>query len=118
MIHIGRHHQEYRGRVGPRPDYFLLKHLKRYQLIANEDYEDNMSFTERQPCDYLVDPNFQTPEMKERERKNAKAAGGTYDMRNEKRQMRQEEGKGRSGRSTHKSTKSSRKAEVYYEPRS
>ncbi|KAK0102462.1 hypothetical protein ONS95_006081 [Cadophora gregata] len=118
MIHIGRHHQENRGIVGPRPDHFLIKHLKQCGLIADEDYEHSMSYTERQPCDNLVEYGFQTPEMKERERKNAKPAGGKHDMRREQRQMRQEGAKGIGGRSTYKSSKRSRNPEVYYEPRS
>ncbi|KAL5321654.1 hypothetical protein ACEPPN_009614 [Leptodophora sp. 'Broadleaf-Isolate-01'] len=111
MMHIGRHHQETGGRMGHRPDFFLLEHLNRCRLIEDDDFERNMSYTERPPCENLVDRGFQTPEMKDRERRNAKPVNEPHDLRKEGRQ-RQGKEKGRSG----KTYKPSEHPKIYHGP--
>jgi len=125
MLHIGFHHEQYGGVLGNRPDYFLLEHLNKHDLIDAGDFEHHMAYTERHDTQvdripykelHLVEDDFQTPGMKARERRNATLDDSQYDMRSEDRQSRKgkEKEKARSGR-THKS---SRKADVYQPSRS
>ncbi|KAG4433886.1 hypothetical protein IFR05_010623 [Cadophora sp. M221] len=111
MMHLGRHHQETGGQIGHRPDYFLLEYMNRCQLLAEDDFGRQMSYTERPRCDHLVDRDFQTPEMKDRECRNAKPVDEPHDLRKEGRQRKQgtERGSG-------KTYKPSENPKIYHGP--
>ncbi|CAL3972817.1 unnamed protein product [Diplocarpon coronariae] len=95
MVHVGQHYQEHKVLERSRPDYLLTQYLHECGLIAPDEYERNMSYSERQPCDHLVGDGFQSPEMQQREHRNSRARERIYDLRKEERQMRRENGRGR-----------------------
>ncbi|KAL2071404.1 hypothetical protein VTL71DRAFT_12639 [Oculimacula yallundae] len=125
MLHIGAHHRDHRGALGNRPDYRLLKHLRRCNLINEGQFESLMTFTERHDTQkdqipykelHLVDDDFQTPEMKVRARNSAILDDGQQDMKSERRRKRpeKEKGKGKERERSGRTHRSSRKADVHY----
>ncbi|EKD17039.1 hypothetical protein MBM_04616 [Drepanopeziza brunnea f. sp. 'multigermtubi' MB_m1] len=95
MTHIGSHYQEGHDFERSRPDFFLLRHLKECRLITDEEYESLASWSERKPCEGLVDRDFKSPEMVARELRNSRIFEQPYDSKKEERQRRSEHGKGK-----------------------
>ncbi len=100
MIHIGGHYQNHYRHENARPDFFLIQYMNENGLLSPEDYAWAMSYTERKPCDNLVDCDFKTPEMEARE---CQVHLDKHDLWKEYRQMRRDKGNGRRER-THKSS--------------
>ncbi|PBP20088.1 hypothetical protein BUE80_DR008775 [Diplocarpon rosae] len=92
MVHVGQHYQEHHVLERSRPDYLLTEYLHKCGLIASDEYERIISFSERQPCQHLVEDGFQSPEMKQREHKKSRTSERIYDLRKEERQMRNKDG--------------------------
>lgn len=124
MIHIGSHYQDNAVFNNSRPDYFVIEELYRGKLLSKDTFGYLMSYTERPPCDNLVEYGFKPPVVEEREQRQRaeplrrqKEKYGK-DLAREDRQMRREsggKGKGRSER-THRS--SGKSQIIYQEPRS
>lgn len=111
MLHIGRHYQEHWTLDHARPDFFLIKHLKACGLITAEEYKEHTSWSERHPCENLVDNDFQTPEMKARSRRDTNAYEQRHDPRKENRQILKHKGKEK----THETYRPSQRPQIYQE---
>ncbi|KAF4631778.1 hypothetical protein G7Y89_g6351 [Cudoniella acicularis] len=97
MMHIGGHFYNRRqlGADHPRPDYFLLDHMRNIGILSVKDYEDLVQYTERPYCDNLYPLGFVPPETKERKDREIRESRQIHDLGKERRQMKRERSKGR-----------------------
>ncbi|KAH6668709.1 hypothetical protein B0J14DRAFT_487680 [Halenospora varia] len=94
MIHIAEHFYEGRQLNSsraehPRPDYFVLDHMKRSGLLCDEDYEFAIQYTERPRLSTICEPGFQPPETRAREERQMRSLN-SYDLAGEERLRRRE----------------------------
>ncbi|KAG9229861.1 hypothetical protein BJ875DRAFT_175695 [Amylocarpus encephaloides] len=96
MIHIGNHFFQNRDlhtgttQTHPKPDFFMLEHLWRTGLLADEDYRYLTRYTERPPCDGLRDRDFVTPEEEARRSRVEREGRRYHNQADEDRRRRRE----------------------------
>ena len=87
MLHIHEHLEDLTPSTNMRPDYWVIEHLQKHELISQEDHTHAVQGTERPLCDNLYSLNYELPEML---RAREKALQQPHDMGKEKRQMKRE----------------------------
>jgi hypothetical protein len=87
MAHIANHFQNGAGQQDMRPDFYLLEYMWKKDILSTEDYTWAIGYTERPPCDGLVDIGHKTPEMKRKEEKSRELR---HNLEKEDRQRRRE----------------------------
>jgi len=81
MVHIGNHLQNLAQNEHPRPDYHVMEHLWKNEVITDEDYRYQIEYTERPSCDGLVPLGFRKPGGKVKEVE-------THDLAKERRELK------------------------------
>jgi len=98
LLHIKEEHLAEQDRYEDmRPDYFLLEYMKEKKLLKEEDFVDNMKYTERtgpQRCTCLLRPGEKTKEMIQKDEKSLEEI---HDLVKEER-LRKKERRGNAGR--------------------
>jgi hypothetical protein len=106
LLHIASHYENLERLEKSRPDYFLLDYLRETNLLNAEDYNYAIKFSERPRADGLVQPWFETQEMR---LKKERIGRQEHDLQRERRRIRK---KWRNGTESSRSSRSSRRSET------
>lgn len=87
MLHIAGHLQDRRRPSENRPDFFLLDHMLQEGLLEQEVYDEVVKYSERPPCDGLVDRSFEIPERVKERLAKERMRGSLHDLRKERREL-------------------------------